>query len=320
MCEFDSQPSSDQPSKPPRSQPGRLEARLRASEFAVVCEMSPPRGASIEPLRRKAALVEGWVDAAVVTDGQGAQTRMAGWAGCLAVKAEGVEPVMLLQGRDRNRLALQADLLGAAGASIPNVLLQTGDHAAAGDHPEAAESFDLDSLAAIRAATNMKQHRQLMSGRELSAAPHWFIGCVENATSDDPRRVQRFEAKVEAGAQFVLTQYVFDLQRFEAWMRQVRDRGLDQRCYVLAGVGPVLTPGALRFLERLGDVHIPEATARSMRDLPENELATAGMALAVETLQALHAMPGVAGAYLLTSNHEQVVPELMTRAGIPSRQ
>jgi methylenetetrahydrofolate reductase (NADPH) len=245
---------------------------------------------------------------------------MAGWAGALAVQAEGVEPVMLLQGRDRNRLALQADLLGAAGAGIPNVIMQTGDRATAGDEPESAEAFDLDSLGLLHAASLMKQRRRLMSGRELRTAPHWFIGCVENATAGGSARVARLAAKVEAGAQFVLTQYVFDLERFKDWMRRLRDLGLDERCYVLAGVGPVMAPGALRFLERLGDVYIPEAISKRLHGVPEDHMAVEGMALAVETLQALREVPGVAGAYLLTSNHEDIVGELVTRAGIPPRE
>jgi methylenetetrahydrofolate reductase (NADPH) len=302
-----------------QSPAGRLEARLRAGEFALVCEMSPPRGASIAPLRRKARLVRDWVDAAVVTDGQGAQVRMAGWAGALAVQAEGVEPVMLLQGRDRNRIALQADLLGAAGAGMPNVIMQTGDHAVAGDQPDAAEAFDLDSVGLLRAASLMKLRRRLMSGRELRTAPHWFVGCVENATSGDSARVARLAAKIDAGAQFVLTQYVFDLERFKDWMQRLRDQGLGERCYVLAGVGPVMAPGALRFLEHLGDVYIPEAVSRRLHGVPEDQMAVEGLALAVETLQALREIPGVAGAYLLTSNHEDIVGELLTRAGIPPR-
>src|SRR5687768_13284668 len=136
MREFDGAPSSDRPMPPAGTKIGRFEARLRAGEFAVVCEMSPPRGASLDPMRKKAAVVRDWVDAVLVTDGQGAQVRMAGWAGCLAVMTEGVEPVLQVQGRDRNRLAIQADLLGAAGAGIPNVLLQSGDPASAGEQPE----------------------------------------------------------------------------------------------------------------------------------------------------------------------------------------
>jgi methylenetetrahydrofolate reductase (NADPH) len=295
---------------------GRLESRLRAGEFAIVCEMSPPRGASIAPLRRKAALVRDWVDAAVVTDGQGAQVRMAAWAGCLAVMSSGVEAVMLLQGRDRNRLAIQADLLGAAGAGIPNVLLQTGDHAAAGDQPEAAESFDLDSLSALEAAAGMKHSKTLLSGRQLSRAPAWFIGCVENASAGGGGRVRRLAAKVDAGAEFVLTQYVFDLARFHDWMRRLRDEGLDQRVFVLAGVGPVMSRGALAFIEKLPDVYVPDSVRRRLLGVPEDQMAAEGMALAVEILHAIREEPGVAGVYLLTSNNEAVVGELLTRADV----
>ena len=316
MREFDAQPAADRPISSVEPTAGRLETRLRGGGFGVVCEMSPPRSASIEPLRRKAALVRDWVDAAVVTDGQGAQVRMAGWAGCLAMQNEGVEPVMLLQARDRNRLAVQADLLGAAGAGLANVLLQSGDHASAGDQPEAAESFDLDSLGAIRAAAGMKRDKQLLSGRTLSRAPSWFIGCVENATAGGSGRVRRLASKVDAGAEFVLTQYVFDLDRFRDWMRRLRDEGLDQRIFVLPGVGPVMSRGALAFIEKLPDVYVPDAVRRRLLSVPEDRMAAEGMALAVETLQAIRDEPGVAGAYLLTSNNEAVIGELLTRAGV----
>jgi len=304
----------------PRRAMGHLEARLRAGEFATVCELSPPRGASLEPLRRKARLVRGCVDAGLVTDGQGAQVRMAAWAGCLALQAEGVEPAMLLQARDRNRLAIQADLLGAAGSAIPNVVLQTGDRAAAGDQPGAAESYDLDSLSAIRAANAMKREGKLISGRELSVWPRWFIGAVENATAGGGARVQRLAAKVEAGAEFVLTQYVFDLPRFRDFMSRLRDTGLDRQCFVLAGVGPLLTRNALAFVEKLPDVYLPEDVARPLRAVPEKEMAAEAMKIAVETLQAVRDEAGVAGAYLLCSGHEEVIPELLERAGVPRKE
>jgi methylenetetrahydrofolate reductase (NADPH) len=278
--------------------------------------MSPPRGASIAPLRRKAKLVRDYVDAAVITDGQGAQVRMAGWAGAVALLSEGVEPVFLVQGRDRNRIAIQADLLGAAGLGVPNVIFQTGDHATAGDQPEAAESFDLDSLGAIRTAAIMKEEGRLLSGRPLSRPPRWLIGCVESATAGTPARVRRLRDKVDAGAQFVLTQYVFDLPRFREWMHRLRDEGLDRRVFVLPGIGPVLSPGALRFIESLGDVDIPETVKQRLRGVPEEQMAAEGMALAAETLQAIREEPGVAGAYLLTSNNEEVIGGLLARAGI----
>lgn len=318
MREFDSaRPPATSELPAPRF--GRLEARLRAGEFAVVCEMSPPRGASIEPLRAKAKLVRGLVDAAVVTDGQGAQVRMAGWAGCLAVQAEGVEPIMLLQGRDRNRLAIQADLLGAGGLGISNVLLQSGDRANAGDQPEAAESFDLDALSAIKAASGLKRRGVLISGRELSVWPRWFVGAVENATAGGGARVHRLREKVDAGAEFVLTQYVFDLGRFRDFMRRLRDEGLDKRCFVLPGVGPLVSRTSLSFVEKLPDVYLPDSVKRRLLGVPDDQMPAEAMAWAVEMLQAIRDEPGVAGAYLLTSGREEIVAELLERAGVPPR-
>lgn len=261
-----------------------------------------------------------WVDAAVVTDGQGAQVRMAAWAGCLAIKAEGVDPVMLVQCRDRNRIAIQSDLLGAAAAGIANVLLQTGDPASAGDEPAATEVFDLDSLSAISAASTMKTEKRLSGGRKLAASPRWFIGAVENASQAGDERVKRLARKVAAGAQFVLTQYVFDVGRLRDFMRRLRDEGLDKRCYVLPGVGPILSPGALSYIERLPDVYLPAAVRGRLLGVPEGRMEAEGLALAVETLQAVREVPGVAGAYLLASQHEGVIPELMAAAGLGKRE
>ncbi len=297
---------------------GRLARRIQRGEFAVTCELSPPRGATLEPLRRKAEQIHDWVDAATVTDGQGAQTRLSSWAGSIAVMRADVEPIMLLQCRDRNRLGLQADLLGAAGVGIPNVVLQTGDTAVHGDQPGALDVFDLDSLAAIRAAQGLKE-KHMLSGRELPAAPEWLIGCVEDGTPADLHRVDRLAAKIEAGAQFVETQYVFDLQRFRRWMQAVRDRGLDRRCAILVGVGPITSVNGLAFLESLDDIYLPDEVKRRLHEVPEGQLTQAGVDLCVETIRVIREEPGVAGIYLLASNREQLIPQILEASGIGKR-
>src|SRR5262249_1267003 len=181
-----------------------------------------------------------FIDAANVTDSQSAVVRMPSWAGSLIAMQEGVEPVMQLQCRDRNRIALQSDLLGAAALGIPNVLLLTGDHPRFGDHPDAKPVFDLDSIQLVWTARTMREQRTLLSGRDLKPAPSWFIGAVENPFAPPLKwRAERLGKKVAAGAQFVQTQFIYDVGIFAEWMKQVRDLGLDKRCYVLAGCGPL---------------------------------------------------------------------------------
>ena len=226
------------PTETYQSATSHLQAVLQRGRFAVTAEIGPPRGANISPIRRKARLLRDWVDAANVTDSQSAVVRMPSWAGCLVAMQEGVEPVMQLQCRDRNRIALQSDLLGAAALGIPNVLLLTGDHPRFGDHPDAKPVFDLDSIQLIWTARMMREQHKLLSGRELKPAPDWFIGAVENPFAPPLNwRAERLGKKVAVGAQFVQTQFIFDVALFTRWMEQVRDLGLDRT---------VLRPGRSR--------------------------------------------------------------------------
>jgi 5,10-methylenetetrahydrofolate reductase len=222
--------------------PGRLRAALATGRFVVTAEIGPPRGADPEAITRKAELLCDWVDAANVTDNQGANVRLSSLAGSVLAQRAGVEPVMQLTCRDRNRIALQSDLLGAAAMGIPNVLLLTGDHPTVGDHPEAKPVFDLDGVQLTWAARTLRDDGTLISGRSLGARPGWLIGTVENPFAPPVGfRARRLAKKVSAGAEFVQTQYVFDLDRFERWMAEVRDLGIPEQCGVIAGVADPLT-------------------------------------------------------------------------------
>jgi len=299
----------------------RLQEKLKTGEFAVTAELGPPRGASVAPIRRKAQLLRDWIDAANVTDGQSAVVRMASWAGCMVAIQEGLEPVMQLQCRDRNRIALQADLLGAAGLGIPNVLLLTGDHTRFGDQPDAKGVFDLDSMQLVWMARTMRDQKQLLNGRELRAAPAWFIGAVENPFAPPTRfRAERLGKKVAAGAQFVQTQYVFDVPMFAKWMQQVRDLGLDRRCYVLAGVGPVKSLRALEFMrQEVPGMYVPDDVVKRLRGVPEDRVADEGLALCAEIVQQVREIPGVAGVHVMAFGWEEAVPDILERAGVRSR-
>jgi len=204
----------------------RLRERLAAGGFAVTAEISPPRGAVIGPVGETAALLRDWVDAVNVTDNQGSNARLASWAGSLAALAAGLEPVMQMTCRDRNRIALQSDLLGASALGIRNVLVMTGDHPKFGDHPAAKPVFDLDSVQLLWALRHMRDQGALLSGRPLRPPPDCFLGAVENPFAPPASfRAERLGKKVDAGAQFVQTQYVFDVAVFARWMAQVRTSG-----------------------------------------------------------------------------------------------
>jgi methylenetetrahydrofolate reductase (NADPH) len=305
--------SSDQ-YQPARS---HLQAVLQRGRFAVTAEIGPPRGANIAPIRRKARLLRNWVDAANVTDSQSAVVRMPSWAGCLVTMQEGVEPVMQLQCRDRNRIALQSDLLGAAALSIPNVLLLTGDHPRFGDHPDAKPVFDLDSIQLIWTARTMREQHKLLSGRELKPAPDWFIGAVENPFAPPLKwRAERLGKKIAAGAQFVQTQFVFDVALFTRWMEQVRDLGLDQRCFVLAGVGPVKSIRALQHMQsEVPGMYVPDNVVRRLRGVPDDRVAAEGLVVCSEIIAQVKAIPGVAGVHVMAFGWEDAIPEILERAG-----
>lgn len=298
-----------------------LRAAFAAGRFAVTAEIGPPRGADPEAVTGKAELLRGWVDAANVTDNQGAHVRMSSFAGCLLVQQAGLEPVMQLTCRDRNRIALQSDLLGAGALGIPNVLLLTGDHPRFGDHPDAAPVFDLDSTQLVWTARTLRDEGVLASGRAVSRRPGWLIGAVENPFAP-PRafRARRLAKKVAAGADFAQTQYVFDVEPFERWIAELRDIGLTGRCRVLAGVGPVRSLRMLEFLRTgVPGIHVPEHVERRLRGVPADRVADEGVSLCVETVERLASMPGVAGVHVMAFGHERGIPEILERAGIGPR-
>jgi methylenetetrahydrofolate reductase (NADPH) len=300
----------------------RLQAALREGRFAVTAEIGPPRSASVNPVRRKAKLLKDWIDAANVTDNQSAVVRMASWAGCQILMQEDVEPVMQLQCRDRNRIALQSDLLGASALGIPNVLLLTGDHPRFGDHPDAKGVFDLDAIDLVWTARTMRDQRQLLSGRELKPAPSWFIGAVENPFAPPlPWRAERLGKKIAAGAQFIQTQFIYDVDIFARFMQQVRDLGLDRRCAILAGVGPVKSLRALEHMRaEVPGMYVPDAVFKRLRGVPPDQVSAEGLKLCSEIIQQVREIPGVAGVHVMAFSWEEAIPEILEGAGIGPRQ
>ncbi len=296
---------------------GRLHERLASGEFACTIELAPPRGAAMGAFRRTARSIKDWVDAANVTDNQSAYARMAGWAGCVVLQQEGIEPVMQLQCRDRNRIALQAELLGAAGVGIPNVLLLTGDHQRFGDHPEAKGVFDMDSIQLVWTAKTMRREQRLLSGAKLSVAPKWLIGAVENPfAAPQAYRAERLGKKIAAGAEFVQTQLVYDVPMFAKWMQQVRDLGFDKRCYILPTLCPIRSVRGLEYMQKqLSGIWVPDDVARRIRGATAEDVEAEGLRITVEAIQQLREIPGVHGVHLSMPGQEERFPELMHDSG-----
>lgn len=294
-----------------------LRERLASGGFAVTAEISPPRGASTAKITETAGNLKGCVDAVNVTDNQGSNVRLASWAGSLAVMNAGLEPVMQMTCRDRNRIALQSDLLGASALGIRNVLVMTGDHPKFGDHPGAKPVFDLDSVQLLWTLRTMRDQHVLLSGRKLDPAPDCFLGAVENPFAPPVEfRADRLGKKVAAGAQFVQTQFVFDVPAFARWMAQVRDLGLHEHCAVLAGVGAVRSIRALEYMrDHVPGVEIPDEVFRRLRAVPPAQQAAEGIKLAAEIVRQVAEIPGVAGVHLLVAGYEQAVPEILQNAG-----
>jgi methylenetetrahydrofolate reductase (NADPH) len=296
-----------------------LRDRLAAGEFTVTAELNPPRGVSVAAMTARAELLRGWADAVNITDNQGSHVRLASWAGAIAVKDAGVEPIMQMTCRDRNRIALQSDLLGAASLGIRNVLCMSGDHPKFGDHPGAKPVFDLDSTQLLWTLRTMRDEATLMSGRELDPPPDIFLGAVENPFAPpEGFRAERAGKKIAAGAQFLQTQYVFDVPAFTRWVTELGELGLLERCAVLAGVGVIRSAGALEFLAsgKVPGVQIPDEVRRRLSGVRPEDVAAEGAKLAAEVIAALRQVHGVAGVHLLAAGYEKHIPELLEMAGV----
>ena len=299
-----------------------LRGALEAGRFAVTSEIGPPRGVDPGVIERKAGYLRGWVDAANITDNQGAHVRLSSLAGSVLAARAGVEPVMQLTCRDRNRVALQSDLIAAATLGVPNVLCLTGDHPVFGDHPDAKPVFDLDSVQLVWTARTMRDEGRLLSGRTVEPSPHFLIGAVENPFAPPATfRATRLGKKIAAGAEFCQTQFVFDVPAFARFMHEVTDRGLDRRCAVLAGVGPIRSLRAYEFIRsKVPGVHVPDEVGRRLRGVPSDRVADEGVALCAETIKQLREIPGVRGVHVMAFGYERGIPELLDRAGVRGGQ
>ena len=298
--------------------PGRLEGVLRKGDFAVTAECGPPRGADPETIRRKGELLKGSVDAVNVTDNQTAVVRMSSMAGCLILKEMGFDVVLQMTVRDRNRIALQSDILGAAALGIRNVLCLTGDHQSFGDHPGARNVHDIDSIQFIDAVRTMRDEGRFISGDEIKGRPELFIGCAANPFADPfDIRALRLAKKVRAGAQFVQTQCVFNVEKFSRWMNMVRDLGLHEKVFILAGITPMKSPGMARYMKNsVPGMDVPDSLIERITSVPKERCREEGVEICLETIEQVRAISGVCGIHIMAIEWEDIVPEIVKRAGL----
>jgi len=300
---------------------GKLEKTLGEGKFAVTAEIGPPRGANAEVIRQKAGLLKGCVDAVNVTDNQTAIVRMSSISACAHVVQMGMEPVMQMVTRDRNRIALQSDIMGAYSLGIRNMLCLSGDHQTFGSQPGAMNVFDIDSVHLIHTVKTMRDEGKDMSGYELNVAPRMFIGAAENPFADPfEYRVIRLAKKVAAGVDFIQTQCVYDMVRFKEWMKQARERGLTEKVYILAGVTPLKSARMAKYMaSKVAGIMIPEQMIRRMEGAAKETAAAEGIKICLETIQELREIPGLAGIHIMAIEWEEKVAEIVKDAGLYPR-
>jgi methylenetetrahydrofolate reductase (NADH) len=298
-----------------------LEKVLAAGHFAVTGELGPPRGANLEAVKEKAAHLQGMVDAVNVTDNQTAVVRMASWAVSLVLKEMGMEPNYQMVCRDRNRLAMQSDILGAAALGINTMLCLSGDHPSFGDHPQAANVHDIDSIQQLAMVRAMRDEGRFMGGDEIDQPPKMFLGAAANPFGDPfELRVMRLAKKVAAGADFIQTQCIYNMERFTEYMRQAHDMGLTEKTKILAGVTPLKSAGMARYMaKRVPGMEVPDEVVKRIADQPKDKQAEEGIKLLCEQIEQLQEIPGVAGIHLMAIEWEHRVPEIMERAGLLPR-
>ncbi len=296
----------------------RLERVLRAGLFAVTAELNPPDSSDPQQVYDAALVLSEVADAINATDASGANVHMSSLGLCALLLRAGYEVVMQMSCRDRNRIALQGDLLGASALGVKNVLCLTGDDVTAGDQPEAKRVFDFDSMHLLRTARIMRDESMLLSGRKITVPPRLFLGAAENPFAPPlDWRPHRLAKKVQAGADFIQTQYVFDINIFREFMMRVRDLGLHERVYILAGVGPLRSPKAAEFMRtHVPGVVIPDAIVERMNKTPRERWAEEGMNICVEIIQQVREIPGVAGVHVMAYRQEEMVAEIVHRAGL----
>lgn len=296
-----------------------LEKVLESGEFAVTAEVGPSKGSVASVIQRKGELLKSCCDAMNVTDNQSAVVRMSSWASCVMLKQMGLDPVMQIVVRDRNRLAIQSDVLGAAALGIKNILCLSGDHQMLGNHPSAKGVYDLDSIQLIQMLKTMRDEKKFQCGEDISGEVPIYIGAAANPFADPfEYRVIRLAKKVKAGADFIQTQAVFDVAKFAKWMEMVRERGLDKQVHILAGVIPIKSAGMARYMrDYVSGVYVPNEIVTRMEDAKEAK--EEGVTMCLETIEQLKDIEGVHGIHIMAVAWEDIIPRIVEATGLMPR-
>ncbi len=299
----------------------KLQQLLDRGEFVVTAEIGPPKHASAEGIRHHAHMLKDYVDATNITDNQTAIVRLSSIAAGVHVLDCGIEPIVQMTCRDRNRIAMQSDLLGAYSLGMRNVLCLSGDHQKFGNHPTSKNVYDIDSMQLIYLLRRMRDEKKFFSGEEIKEhEPRFFIGAVANPFADPFEfRVARLEKKVEAGAEFIQTQCIFDMERFERFMEMVRERGIHERVHILAGVTPMKSWRAAKYIQTsVSGMIVPDELVQRLKNAedPKRE----GIDICIEQIKYIKEnIKGVHGVHIMAIAWEEVVPEIVEKSGLYPR-
>jgi len=298
-----------------------LEKVLKAGHFAFTGELGPPRGAAVQEVKEKATHLKGVVDAVNITDNQTAVVRMSSWAASLILVQEGLEPNFQMVCRDRNRLAMQADILGAYAHGIRNMLCLSGDHQQFGDHPQAKGVFDIDSMQLIRMVKNMRDEGKFLGGAELDGKPKMFIGAAANPFAEPYEwRIHRLAKKINAGVDFIQTQCIYNMARFREWIKRANDLGLTEKTYILAGVTPMKSVGMAKYMKgKVPGMDVPDDIIKRLQGAEKGKVAAEGIKMACEQIEEFKEMKGVHGVHLMAIEWEHRVPGIAEAAGVLPR-
>ena len=297
-----------------------LEGLLKRGHFVVTGEIGPPKNADASVIVKKAELVRGYCDAANITDNQTAVVRMSSLVSSLHVLNAGIEPIMQVTIRDRNRIGIQSDLLGAYSLGIRNVVCMSGDHQSIGNHPDSMGVNDLDSIQLIKIVSEMGKKACFANGEKIQGlVPRFFTGAVTSPFLEPfELTLLRLEKKINAGAEFIQTQCIYDIQKFVKWLGRVEDMGLNERAFFIPGLMPLKSAKVARYMQdNIPGIEIPEAVVRRMERAadPKKE----GIKLVVEQLHWLKSLKGVGGVHIMAVSWEEIIPEIVSRAGLYPR-
>jgi methylenetetrahydrofolate reductase (NADPH) len=299
-----------------------LERVLAGRHFAVTAELGPPKGTDISVIKRKAEFLKGMADAINITDCQNAIVRMSSIASAALLIQMGIEPVMQMTCRDRNRIAMQSDILGASALGIKNMLSISGDHHSFGNQKNSKKVYDIDSIQLIGLVKRLRDENKMLGDEDIIQGDlPMFIGAAVNPFAPPVEfRTLHFKKKIDAGADFIQTQGIFDIKRFSEWMKTICDMGLDKKCGILAGLIPLKSPVMAKYLtENIPGITIPDYIIKRLGNVPKDKAADEGISILCESIEQLREMKGIAGIHIMAIEWEHKIPEIMERAKLLPR-